>query len=533
MNLPAPGTFTLPAPIRLDKLNAELKAFGMTLSGNMAEACDAIVLDTFDAAVFNSDGLLVQTATDLTVIRFKDAPLVQNAPEKPWKFASDLSAGDIKTWLTQLSPLRSFMPAGQVLMTRDTLRLLDDEEKTCCRVEVISLGRKNKAWTWMRTQPMRGYDDCHDLVCSVLSKVAEKSNPARLMKLKISDYTSKPKIQLSEKASIKTSLCTVVQTFLKVTRKNEPGLIDDIDTEFLHQWRVSLRKVRSVLALFKGVVADETLKGLQLDFKEIMQDTNLMRDRDVYLLARKDYFALIPPKAHPGLEILFDLLEKERNQSLEKVRVMLKSKAYKRRMTSMQKLFEDPKELPSGPKADLASKPFAATLVLKRYNKVCHLAQTISKDTPDETIHELRIQCKKLRYLIESAQPLFDAAKIKALLKTLKGLQEHLGSFNDQSVQQATLAQCLEQYSEKGKKARALAESIGALTAMLYRRQLAERKLIIDSLSMFYSPATQDAFNALFQLEKKPTRKPTRKSTRTTWVKAKGKKGCPTDLKEK
>ncbi len=525
MNLPTPETFTLTAGISIKDLNTRLEGADMTLTGSMSEPEQGIVLDTFDAEVYHSDALLVQTGTDLLGIRWQAPALCQDALKGPWKFARELPAGEIKSWLEALSPLRAFMPAGKVTTSRGTLMLLDDEEKTCCRVDVISLTRKGKAWTWLRTRPMRGYDDSHALICSVLENMAGQNLPGPYLKLKISDYTSKPKIRLSEKAPIKTSLCTVVQTFLKVTRLNEPGLIEDIDAEFLHQWRVSLRKVRSVLTLFKGVVAEETLSQLQKDFKEIMQDTNLMRDRDVYLMSRDDYFALIPPQAHPGLDILFDLLERERHEALEKVRAMLTSRAYKDRIKSMQKLFEDPKSLPSGPKAKLLSKPFAAGLVLKRYNKVCQLARTITSDTPDETIHGLRIQCKKLRYLIESAQPLFDEKQVKALLKTLKGLQEHLGSFNDQSVQQATLAQCLEQYTGKGLKAKSLAESIGALTAMLYRKQLDERQLIIDNLSQFYSQATRDAFNALFDIEDKTVRK----SKKT----AKNKDAGQTDSKEK
>jgi CHAD domain-containing protein len=402
------------------------------------------------------------------------------------------------------SPLRAFTPAGRVAIIRDTLRLLDDEQKTCCRVESVTLNRGKNTWSWLRTRPMRGYSDSHTLICDILKQMgkAKPGLPAEALKLRISDYTSKPDIHLSENAPARKSLCTIVQTFLQVTRRNEPGLIDDLDTEFLHQWRVSLRKVRSVLTLFKGVVATETLDQLKQDFRDIMQDTNLMRDRDVYLLSKDDYFALVPPQAHSGLEVLFDLLQQDRDEAFGKVKAMLESKAYKKQIKSIQKLFENSKGLPKGPKADAPSKAFAADLVLKRYKKVCKLAGSITNKTPDETIHELRIQCKKLRYLIESAQPLFDVKQVKRLLKTLKGLQEHLGSFNDQSVQQVTLAECLDRYPSTGPNAKALAESVGALTAMLYRKQLEERRMIIENLSRFYSPDTQDAFNALFALKK-------------------------------
>ena len=501
MNLPPSQTFTLSAGINVKKINAALKDSNMTLMGNACEPKEGTVLDTFDAAVYRSDALLIQTESDLVRICWFGDLMTQTAPESEWQFARELPQGPVRDQLLDQSPLRAFTPAGQVTIIRDTLCLLDDEQKTCCRVELVSLSSPKNTWSWLRTRPMRGYRDSYALICGILKKMETPGLPADVLRLKISDYTSKPVIRLSEKAPARTSLCSIVQTFLQVTRHNEPGLIDDMDTEFLHQWRVSLRKVRSVLTLFKGVVASETLDRLKQDFRDIMQDTNLMRDRDVYLLSKEDYFALVPPQAHPGLGILFDLLQQDRDEAFGKVEAMLKSKAYKKQIKSIQQLFENPKGLPKGPKADAPSKAFAADLVLKRYKKVCKLAESITDKTPDDTIHELRIQCKKLRYLIESAQPLFDVKQVKRLLKTLKGLQEHLGSFNDQSVQQATLAQCLERYPGTGPNAKALAESIGALTAMLYRKQLAERRMIIDNLSQLYSPDTQDAFNILFDLK--------------------------------
>jgi len=501
MNIPSPQTFMLPAGIHVKKINAALKDANMTLAGTACEPEEGTVLDTFDAAVYKSDALLIQTESDLLRLCWSGEVTAQAAPESEWQFARDLPRGPVRDLLLDLSSLRAYTPAGQVTIIRDILRLLDDEQKTCCRIESITLSRGKNTWSWLRTRPMRGYSDSHALICGILKTVEKPGLPAEVLKLRISDYTSKPDIHLSENAPARTSLCTIVQTFLQVTRRNEPGLIDDIDTEFLHHWRVSLRKVRSVLTLFKGVVATQTLDQLKQDFRDIMQDTNLMRDRDVYFLSRDDYFALVPPKAHPGLGVLFELLQRDRDEAFGKVKAMLKSKAYKQQIKSIQKLFENPKALPKGPQADAPSKTFAANLVLKRYKKVCKLAGNITDKTPDETIHELRIQCKKLRYLIESAQPLFDDKQVKSLLKTLKGLQEHLGSFNDQSVQQATLAECLDRYPGTEPNAKALAESIGALTAMLYRKQLEERRMIIENLSRFYSPDTQTAFNALFDLK--------------------------------
>ena len=57
----------------------------------------------------------------------------------------------------------------------------------------------------------------------------------------------------------------------------------------------------------------------------------------------------------------------------------------------------------------------------------------------DEDLHNLRIDCKKLRYLLEFFTSLFPKTQMKLLIKQLKQLQDNLGDFNDLSVQQARL----------------------------------------------------------------------------------------------
>jgi len=70
---------------------------------------------------------------------------------------------------------------------------------------------------------------------------------------------------------------------MAIARQNEDGIKADYDTEFLHDYRVSLRKVRSVLSLFKG----ENI-ALKQAFSDIMKGTNQLRDLDVYLLDKQE-----------------------------------------------------------------------------------------------------------------------------------------------------------------------------------------------------------------------------------------------------
>src|SRR5262249_28227002 len=60
----------------------------------------------------------------------------------------------------------------------------------------------------------------------------------------------------------------------------------------------------------------------------------------------------------------------------------------------------------------------------------------IQDDTTPATLHDLRIDAKKLRYLIDVTSNFYDQADIASILRALKTLQGVLGEFNDACVQE-------------------------------------------------------------------------------------------------
>lgn len=233
-----------------------------------------------------------------------------------------------------------------------------------------------------------------------------------------------------------------------------------------------------------------------------MKDTNRLRDLDVYLLEKKNYFSLVPEASQEGLEILFAYFKRQRDDEHRLVCETLQSKAYLKRVGKLHKLFVKRKNLRWGGRGDELAYDYGCRLIMKRYKKVCKIARKIDESTPDKTVHSLRISCKKLRYLMEFFTPLFPGGEIKNLIKALKKLQDNLGLFNDYSVQQEFLRLVLsEKLPEFGKNRLAVTESIGALTAMLYQQQMKERKRVMESFRRFDSEKTQTSFRKLFEIK--------------------------------
>ena len=67
------------------------------------------------------------------------------------------------------------------------------------------------------------------------------------------------------------------------------------------------------------------------------------------------------------------------------------------------------------------------------------MGRAIDDDSPAEDLHELRKVGKELRYLLEFFTSLYPADVVKPFIKTLKGLQDQLGRFQDREVQATAL----------------------------------------------------------------------------------------------
>ena len=259
-----------------------------------------------------------------------------------------------------------------------------------------------------------------------------------------------------------------------------------------------LRRIRSVLSLFRGVYSDAQTKRLRQEFSGHMSATGRLRDLDVCLLKRKIFQ---PFTASPSCRIAGDVrrFEAERHQELTKLSRRFRSADYKQAMQALTYMFQDHRHPKPGPNAEAGAYGYARTLIWKRYRKVCKLARSITPETPDKVVHELRIHCKKLRYLMEFFAPLFDKSAFKTTIKPLKKLQETLGNFNDFSVQQMFLLDFVAQSSTRTGRANGqLAMAVGGLIAVLNQRQQVERDRVITNFRHFDSPKIRRLFHTQF-----------------------------------
>jgi CHAD domain-containing protein len=190
----------------------------------------------------------------------------------------------------------------------------------------------------------------------------------------------------------------------------------------------------------------------------------------------------------------------ERGKAKTQCDGFLESDTYKKILRTWEEFLKGPEQSPKdaenseAPIIELAKKH-----IWKKYSKVIKLGSKIHNNSPDPELHRLRIECKKLRYLLEFFTSLFPEKDIKLIIRYLKKLQDNLGNFNDLFVQQERLKNFLKQadvgYDLKKKNTQAAA---GGLISVLYQKQRGVRKKFSNNFKEFSDKELSLLFEKLF-----------------------------------
>ena len=248
-----------------------------------------------------------------------------------------------------------------------------------------------------------------------------------------------PPPRLTSETSVEEGLERVFANCTQHWLANHAAVLDGGDIEGVHQMRVALRRMRSALTIFKGVLPAEDRAWLQGEAKSLIGALGAARDWDVF-----DDELLRPVlQARPkdaNLKILQDAVNEERRRAYDHARATLRSPAYLKFVLELGAWLESRgwrrKELQASLDRPLIA--LADELLQKRHKQSMKLGRNFD-GLSDEALHELRISLKKLRYATEFFASLYGKSRTKAYLKSLRQLQDDLGHLNDVAVAETRL----------------------------------------------------------------------------------------------
>lgn len=302
-----------------------------------------------------------------------------------------------------------------------------------------------------------------------------------------------PNETLSQKfppdATIKSAAISILKTELDILRYNEKGVIADIDSECLHDFRVALRKMRVALSELKEVFPEDRIAPFVHKFDELGSITNQLRDYDVFLGRKEHFLKILSSGMRPALLNFFKTLRQRRHRQYLALVAIINSKQYLSTITAWEKFLHGAEKLPATEKSGTAVLPAIAPIILNRLEKVIDKGLAVKTDSPDAVLHKVRIQCKKLRYLLDFFCSELPGGKTGRVIKDLKKIQTVLGDFNDLSVQIRNMEERLHKLTP-GRTAIENAAIFGAIISAMSKEKAAIQAKFQKAFTKFSSQNT-------------------------------------------
>ena len=484
----------------------KLMPAGFRLEQRKRQSINLTLLDDYDWAIWSAGLMLLRTAERKLVLQNHKGELIaSDGAAESARFWWELPPGELATKLAKTVDLRAFVTKCSVDKEEQNFAILNEDDKTVSRLQLMQLNIAEQGeCQLMSLQALRGYEAETEVIASALQGLATVDTPPLTVSeqllqagLRVIKPVSKPSFALQSDEAAEPALTRMISLLLDIARSQEPGLLDDIDSEFVHQYRVNIRKARSLVSLFKKLFSPDRYRVLNNALKSLGKRTNDLRDLDVFLLDYATYQQMLPENLHPGLKQLAERLRRRRRTAFNKVSKELQDDAYVAQVDTLANVLAQEPDFATA-RAQCPIKELVANKIVKQYRTIVKDGAMIDDNTPDEAVHGLRIECKKLRYLLELFAELFTVADIKKLIKQLKLLQDNLGRFNDFAVQREFLGQLadIRQISTEQ------LATINGLQAVLFDRQRQERGYVVANISHFSSGDMQSVFRETFSISR-------------------------------
>lgn len=219
---------------------------------------------------------------------------------------------------------------------------------------------------------------------------------------------------------------------------NWPAFDAGNGTEPVHQMRVAMRRLRSLLALFQRAFPCAEFATFRAEAKRIATAMEGARNWDVFAhFLRDGPLAALPAEA--GFDELLAAADRRREAGYASVGTLLADAATPRFVLAMQAFAARRgwrNALPGTklPQLTVPASNFAAACLDRLHRRVRRRGRRLLDPSPAER-HQLRIALKKLRYAADTFAALCgDHTAVRAYIRATAKLQDALGRFNDMQI---------------------------------------------------------------------------------------------------
>jgi hypothetical protein len=276
--------FIIPENLRLEDLQSVLEK-KTRLHREPAQTIYRTYFDSFDWRLYQDDSLLEDTRSgnEHTLVwrslkgEYRCPRLKLRAAPR---FAWDLPQGPVRKLMEPVLEMRELVAKVRVRSRINSLRILNKDKKTVAwlALEENTLMRQKGSRSRELDNravviPVRGYTKHGKELKNLLRKQGMVPAQGDLMQTALSltgqipgGYSSKLGLQLDPDMRADQASKLILHRLLDIMLENEDGTRTGTDTEFLHDFRVAIRRTRSALTQIKAVFPKRVIDRYKAEF---------------------------------------------------------------------------------------------------------------------------------------------------------------------------------------------------------------------------------------------------------------------------
>ena len=503
--------FRLPANLTAEKLIAALSEKVDTHLASRQYLLKTYY-DSFDWRLYRESVVCElnhsKQSSSLMLINRKDGELIASTIlfDVP-SFSKQFNPGKVRQTLEPLLGVRALLAVCTLECEVYHLDILNKDEKIVLRMVIEDFELLNSR---LSLYPIKGYGKEAKQIAEIIGKDLQLSavdKPIILEALSLQgrhpkDYSSKLDIRLKPDMPADIACKTIFSTLLRAIKLNEQGTISDIDSEFLHDFRVAIRRTRVALNQVKNIFPEDRLFRFKEFFSWLGKITGETRDLDVYLSNFEQYKKKLPGTVRQSINPLQHFLALKKQKSHKQLAKKLRSSKYLTRLAEWEEFLASiPSNNVSEAETKLTVKELSDKRIWKTYKQAIRQGGAIDRHSPPEALHQLRKTCKKLRYLMEFFQALYPEHGMEKLIKRLKQLQDVLGDYQDYAVQQERLQQFSEEMQAINTPSKTFL-AMGVLIQAFENRKCKARDQFKSQFDAFKKLENHASFRSIFASSK-------------------------------
>ena len=254
----------------------------------------------------------------------------------------------------------------------------------------------------------------------------EPSEPAKLVVGKTAGVTGDDHVAEAGRKVMRFHLARMIA--------KEAGTREGSDTEDLHSMRVATRRQRAAWRVFGSAFRPGRTKRHRTGLREVATRLGAVRDLDVLLEAADQYRADLPVAEQRAVEPLLNDWRGHREDARALLLRELDSDEYQRWLDDYRDFVrtEGAAVRPVGPVEPHRVRDTAPSRIWTAYEQV-RSYEPVLRWADVETLHELRIAGKWLRYTLEFVREAL-GPESAPLIARVTALQDHLGLMHDADV---------------------------------------------------------------------------------------------------